>query len=102
MQIDVHMDLRDEVGGVRDGYSSPMRRASEMPWVERIVHVATRGLGSARPRDVEDTLAAGNLIVTAREVRAKGQFGPRYHSCTILRAAAREPIRQLRRRPPII
>ena len=72
VQIDAHIDFRDEVGGVRDGYSSPMRRASEMPWVERIVHVGTRGLGSARPRDVEETLAAGNLIITAHKVREKG------------------------------
>jgi agmatinase len=28
--------------------------------------------GRARPRDVEDTLAAGNVIMTAREVREKG------------------------------
>ena len=27
LQIDAHLDFRDEVGGVRDGYSSPMRRA---------------------------------------------------------------------------
>ena len=72
VQIDAHIDFRDEVGGVHDGYSSPMRRASEMSWVERIVHVGTRGLGSARPRDVQDTLAAGNVIMTAREVREKG------------------------------
>jgi agmatinase len=72
VQIDAHIDFRDEVGGERGGYSSPMRRASEMAWVERIVHVGTRGLGSARPRDVEDTLAAGNVIITAREVREKG------------------------------
>ena len=72
VQIDAHIDFRDEVGGEREGYSSPMRRASEMAWVERIVHIGARGLGSARPGDVEDTLAAGNLIITAREVREKG------------------------------
>jgi len=72
VQIDAHIDFRDEVGGVRDGYSSPMRRASEMTWVERIVHVGTRGLGSARPQDVDDTRAAGNTIVTAREVTERG------------------------------
>ena len=72
VQIDAHIDFREEVGGVRDGYSSPMRRASEMSWVERIVHVGTRGRGSAPPRDLQDTLAAGNVIVTAREVREEG------------------------------
>ncbi len=72
LQIDAHIDYRDEVGGNRTGYSSPMRRAAEMPWVERIVHVGTRGIGSARKQDVDDTLARGNSIVTARTVREHG------------------------------
>lgn len=72
LQIDAHIDYRDEVDGVRDGYSSPMRRAAEMPWVKRIVHCGIRGVGSARPADVRDTLARGNAIVTAREVHARG------------------------------
>ena len=72
VQIDAHIDYRDEVNGIRHGYSSPMRRAAEMPWVERIIHVGTRGVGSARPQDVADTLARGNSIVTAREVSQRG------------------------------
>ena len=72
LQIDAHIDYRDEVDGVRDGYSSPMRRAAEMPWVKRIVHCGIRGVGSARPGDVRDTLARGNVIITAREVREHG------------------------------
>jgi agmatinase len=72
LQIDAHIDFRDEVNGIRDGYSSPMRRASEMSWVKRIVHCGARGVGSARPEDVRDTLARGNAIVTAREVRQQG------------------------------
>ncbi|MGZ8474873.1 MAG: arginase family protein [Candidatus Limnocylindria bacterium] len=72
LQVDAHLDFRDEVDGVRDGYSSAMRRASEMPHVERILHVGLRGVGSARPADVEDSRAAGNLLVTARELRERG------------------------------
>jgi agmatinase len=72
LQIDAHIDYRDEVDGVRDGYSSPMRRAAEMPWVKRIVHCGQRGVGSARPEDVRDTLARGNAIIPAREVRQRG------------------------------
>lgn len=72
LQIDAHIDYRDEVGGVRDGYSSPMRRAAEMGWVERIVHCGARGVGSARAGDVADTLARGNRIVTARAVHEGG------------------------------
>lgn len=72
LQVDAHLDFRDEVEGVRDGYSSPMRRAAEMPHVERIVQVGLRGVGSARPGDVADARAAGNLLVTARELRERG------------------------------
>jgi agmatinase len=72
LQVDAHLDFRDEVGGVRDGYSSAMRRAAEMPHVERIVQVGLRGVGSARPSDVADARAAGNLLVTARELRERG------------------------------
>lgn len=72
LQFDAHLDYRDEVGGIRDGYSSPMRRAAEMPWVERIVHVGLRGLGSARPQDVADSRAAGNLLIPAKRLKDDG------------------------------
>ena len=72
LQVDAHLDFRDEVDGVREGYSSPMRRASEMEHVERIIHVGLRGVGSARAADVDDSRAAGNLLVTARELRQRG------------------------------
>jgi agmatinase len=72
IQVYAHLDYRDEVDGVREGYSSPMRRASEMDHVERIIHVGLRGVGSARTHDVEDSRAAGNLLVTARELGDRG------------------------------
>jgi agmatinase len=72
VQVDAHLDFRDEVAGVRDGYSSTMRRAAEMDHVKRIVQVGLRGVGSARPSDVADARAAGNLLVTARELRERG------------------------------
>jgi len=72
LQVDAHLDFRDEVAGVTDGYSSPMRRASEMEHVMRVVQVGLRGVGSARPADVADARAAGGLLVTARELRERG------------------------------
>jgi agmatinase len=72
IQIDAHIDYRDDVDGITTGYSSPMRRAAEMPWVDRIIHIGTRGTGSARPGDVRDTLARGNKIVTVKDFRARG------------------------------
>lgn len=71
LQIDAHLDFRDEVNGITDGYSSPMRRIREMPWVGRIVQVGLRGTGSARPIDVKEAEAA-NVLVTANEVRERG------------------------------
>ena len=75
VQIDAHLDFRDQVDGESFGYSSPMRRASEMAWVRRIIHVGQRGVGSARPADVQDSLAAGNTIVPARELKQHGAEG---------------------------
>jgi agmatinase len=72
LQVDAHLDFRDEVDGIREGYSSPMRRASEMAHVERIIQVGLRGVGSARAADVDDARAAGNLLVTARELDERG------------------------------
>lgn len=72
LQVDAHLDFRDDVAGIRDGYSSPMRRASEMGHVARIVQVGLRGVGSARIADVADARAAGNLLVTARQLHERG------------------------------
>ncbi len=72
LQVDAHLDFRHEVSGVTGGYSSPMRRASEMSHVERVVQVGLRGVGSARSADVDDARAAGGLLVTARELREGG------------------------------
>lgn len=72
LHVDAHIDFRDEVRGVREGYSSPIRRIREMPWVDRIVQVGMRGSGSARRREVDDALAAGNVILRADEVHDRG------------------------------
>ncbi|MFW6116835.1 MAG: arginase family protein, partial [bacterium] len=43
VQIDAHIDWRDEVDGLHFGMSSPMRRASEMPWVDSMIQIGLRG-----------------------------------------------------------
>jgi agmatinase len=65
LQIDAHIDWRREVEGERWGLSSTMRRASEMAHVERIIQVGQRGMGSARPADVEDALRWGVHFIPA-------------------------------------
>ncbi len=72
LQLDAHIDFRDEVDGERLGLSSTMRRASELPFIERIIAVGQRGVGSARPADREEALARGVNFVSAREIHAKG------------------------------
>lgn len=72
LQIDAHVDWRDEVGGERWGLSSTMRRASEMTHVERIVQVGQRGIGSARMEDARAALDWGVSFVPAGEVARDG------------------------------
>ena len=72
VQIDAHLDWRDEVRGERYGWSSPMRRASEMPWIRRMVQVGLRGVGSARAQEVADARAWGSRLVPVAEVHRHG------------------------------
>ncbi|MEW6630265.1 MAG: arginase family protein [Pseudomonadota bacterium] len=72
LQIDAHIDWRDERYGEPLGFSSTMRRASEMPHVAGIVQVGMRGVGSARPLEVETARNWGAHLVTAREIHADG------------------------------
>ena len=72
LQIDAHIDWRDEVRGERYGYSSPMRRASEMSEVAGMVQVGLRSVGSASVSDVNDALAYGSRFVTARDMHSQG------------------------------
>ncbi len=72
LQIDAHIDWRQERRGEPFGYSSTMRRASELAHVERIVQVGMRSFGSARAEEVALAEAWGAAIVTAREVHHHG------------------------------
>jgi agmatinase len=72
LQIDAHIDWRDERFGEPLGFSSTMRRASEMAHVAGIVQVGMRGVGSARAQEVETARSWGAHLVTAREIHAEG------------------------------
>jgi agmatinase len=69
VQFDAHIDWRDEVAGERLGLSSNMRRASEMGWVENIIQIGARGLGSARPQDYDDAVAWGVKFFPMRDLQ---------------------------------
>ncbi len=72
VHVDAHLDWRDEVNGERKGYSSPIRRASEMPWIDKIVQIGMRGIGSARTDEVKDALAYGSNIISAYDMHDVG------------------------------
>ncbi len=72
VQIDAHIDWREERMGEPLGFSSTMRRASEMAHIERIVQVGIRGIGSARPAELAAARDWGARIVTAAELDRDG------------------------------
>ncbi|WP_426239668.1 arginase family protein [Pararhizobium sp. DWP1-1-3] len=72
LQIDAHIDWRDRIGDEPLGYSSTMRRASELPFVRSMTQVGIRAAGSARREEVETAKAWGSRLVTVRQVRANG------------------------------
>jgi agmatinase len=72
LQIDAHIDWRDERYGERLGFSSTMRRASEQPHVWRIVQAGARGIGSARAAEVQTAHDWGAHIITSRQIHNTG------------------------------
>ena len=72
IHIDAHLDWRDEVNGEREGYSSPIRRASEMPWIRDIFQIGMRGIGSARSQEVADAKGRGANIISAYTLQEEG------------------------------
>lgn len=72
IQIDQHIDWRDEVNGVHHGLSSPIRRASEMDHVGEIFQIGLRATGSARPEEVEAAHAYGAHLISAYELHDVG------------------------------
>lgn len=72
VQFDAHLDFRDEVEGIHDGWSSSIRRASEMANVTEIVQIGLRGAGSASDKDLRDAINARNSFVSAAEIYKNG------------------------------
>jgi agmatinase len=72
VHVDAHLDWRHEVNGETEGYSSPIRRAAEMPWIDKIVQIGMRGIGSARDAEVQDAIDYGADIIDAYEMHNIG------------------------------
>lgn len=72
VQVDQHLDWRQEVNGVTEGYSSPIRRASEMAHIGEIFQIGLHSAGSARPEEVLAARAYGAHLITSYEVHERG------------------------------
>ena len=72
LQIDAHLDWREDVDGVRRGYSSPLRWASTRPAVAGMTQVGLRAIGSARRQEVEAARGYGAHLITAERFHTEG------------------------------
>jgi len=72
VHIDQHLDWRDDVNGVRDGLSSPIRRAAEMAHIGEIFQIGLRATGSARQEEYEAAKAYGAHLIPAYELHDVG------------------------------
>jgi agmatinase len=72
LHIDAHLDWREEVGGVRRGYSSPLQWASKVKVVSGMTQIGLRAIGSARQREVEAARAFGSQLFVAEQIHAEG------------------------------
>jgi agmatinase len=72
LHIDAHLDWREEVGGVRRGYSSPLQWASKVKAVSGMTQIGLRAIGSARAREVEAARDFGSHLIGAEQIHAEG------------------------------
>ena len=72
IQIDAHMDWKNERFGEKDGYSSPMRRASEMAHISGVHQLGIRSYGSATVQDLKDAKDWGARIYLAKDIHENG------------------------------
>ncbi|MGM4915197.1 agmatinase [Rhizobium sp. 768_B6_N1_8] len=87
VQFDAHLDFVDERHGVRFGHGSPLRRASEKPWVTGMTQLGIRNVSSTAKEGYDYARAQGSDILSVRQIRKLGvdavlervQAGKRYY-----------------------
>jgi agmatinase len=72
IQIDAHLDWRDERYGIHDGYSSPMRRAAEQDHITAIHQIGIRSFGSAKQPETDMARRWGAKIHLAQDIHRHG------------------------------
>lgn len=71
IQIDAHLDFTDEIQGFRRANSSPIRRASELPFVRNVTVLGARGLRTNHDAFAA-SLARGNRVLLQSQIRQRG------------------------------
>jgi agmatinase len=72
VHVDAHLDWREEVGGVRRGYSSPLRWASTKASVSGMTQIGMRQTGSARRAEVNAAREYGSHVFPADQLHEHG------------------------------
>lgn len=68
IQFDAHLDYADEYFTALHANATPMRRLQQEGLIAQVYHVGIRGFDNARSV-LEDTEAAGNVVLTAQDCR---------------------------------
>lgn len=71
VQLDAHLDRRESVVEVRFGHGSPIKRISELPFIDRIVSLGMRGL-RAPEKDFLEAEKRGERLIPAHTVQQSG------------------------------
>lgn len=72
IHIDAHLDWTRKVATQEMSNGSPMRLISGLDYVDRIIHLGIRGIGSSGPSDFKDASDNGDLIYSTKQVRSLG------------------------------
>lgn len=71
VQFDTHLDLMDDVMGIRYSHANPMKRISELDHVTGLTHIGIRGLLNSTEW-VEETKGGKSTFYTADDVYEQG------------------------------
>lgn len=71
VQLDAHLDFTDAIGGFTRSNSSPIRRATELPWVKDVTVLGVRGLRTNEAA-WRAAVERGSRIVLQSQIRREG------------------------------
>jgi agmatinase len=71
VHFDAHLDYRPFIHGAEYGNGSPMLKIGELPQVDRMIQIGSRGL-RASDDDLRMTTTRGNDVFTMKRFRAEG------------------------------